>query len=144
MSGQWRKKLKKSFQKAIDLGLNEADVFYMLGMTFQKQSQYKLSLPYLQRASELDEDDEEILFQYGLSLAQVDEINMAKAVFHQVIDLNDQHSDAHYNLGVIALYQEEPEVSLNHFNAALAAQPDHLLAVNGKKKVEEFLEKYDG
>lgn len=134
---------QKNYQKAISLGLDEADVYYMLGMTFQQQSQYKLSLPYLQRASELNGNDMEILFQYGLSLAQVNEVDHAKAIFQNVIKQDEQHSDAHYNLGVIALYQDDPKTSLHHFNAALAVQPDHLLAANGKKKVEEFLKEND-
>ena len=129
---------QENFQKAIELGLEEGDVYYMLGMTLQKQEQFKLSLPYLLRATELAEKDEEILFQYGLSLAQSDNIIDAKTVFEKVLGINSEHSDAHYNLGVIALFHDDSHTALMHFEEALRSQPDHLLAANGKKNVEKL------
>src|SRR5699024_100780 len=54
------------FQQAIDHNLHEADVYYMLGYTFQKQEQDRLAIPFLLRATELDPDNVEFLFQYGL------------------------------------------------------------------------------
>ncbi|WP_042223369.1 tetratricopeptide repeat protein [Oceanobacillus manasiensis] len=132
-------KAQVNYQKAIELGLEEADVYYMLGMTFLQQEHDKLALPYLLRASELAPEDEEILFQYGLALAQSDHISDAGSVFGKVIRLNGAHSDAHYNLGVIALFEDKINKGLEHFERALEAQPDHVLAQNGKKNAEQLL-----
>src|SRR5699024_1274892 len=66
---------------AIELGLEESDVFYMLGIACQQQEQFKLALPYLLRAMELSPKDVEIAFQYGLSLAQCDHIQDAASIF---------------------------------------------------------------
>ncbi|WP_099158614.1 tetratricopeptide repeat protein [Virgibacillus ndiopensis] len=132
-------KAAENFKKAIELGLEESDVYYMLGMTFQKQDQLKLSLPYLLRASEMDKDDDEVLFQYGLALAQCNHIEEADSVFKSVLKKNSEHSDAHYNLGVIALYNDDAMGALDHFNKAITIQPDHILAANGKKQVEALL-----
>lgn len=111
----------------------------MLGLSFMNQEQFKLSLPYLLRASELNHEDDDILFQYGLALAQSNILNDAKQVFLDVLKLNPNHSDAYYNLGVIELFNENMEDALNCFNKALGIQPDHLLAANGKKNVESLL-----
>jgi len=137
------RKAQGYFQKAIDAGLNEADVYYMLGLTLQKEEQDKLAIPFLLRATELDPENDEFLFQYGLSLAQSNHIPEAESAFKQVLGKNSAHTDAHYNLGVISLFHENPEQALKHFNKALEIQPEHLLAQNGKKKVEEFLEEND-
>ncbi|MUK87014.1 tetratricopeptide repeat protein [Ornithinibacillus sp. L9] len=136
-------KAQEYYQKAIELGLEEADVYFMLGMTFQHQEHYKLALPYLLRATELNPDDVELLFQYGLALAQSNLIEDAKEVFQQVLAKDNEHSDAHYNLGVIELFQDQAEEALSHFNQALVIQPDHVLAANGKSKLEELLAEKD-
>src|SRR5699024_373276 len=123
---------KVHFQHAIDHGLKEADVYYMLGYTLQKQEQDRLAIPFLLRATELDPDNVEFLFQYGLSLAQSELIDQAETIFQQVLNQDEEHSDAYYNLGVISLFKEQAETALEYFNKAVDLQPDHLLAQNGK------------
>lgn len=131
---------KRNFKKAIDAGLDEADVYYMLGYTLQKDEQDLHAIPFLQRAAELEPDNEEFLFQYGLALAQNNHIDQAESVFLKVLTYNEKHSDAHYNLGVIALYKEKAEEALQYFEQATQIQPEHVLAQNGKKQVEKWLQ----
>ena len=133
-------KAQEYFQKALELGLEEADVYYMLGLSMQNLEQFKLALPYLLRATELDPDEVSYLFQYGLSLAQSNVIGDAKDVFEKVVAMDEEHSDAYYNLGVIAIYQDDPQQAISHFNQALQLHPEHYLAANGKEQVEKFLE----
>src|SRR5699024_7577609 len=115
----------------------------MLGIECQQQEQFKLALTYLLRAMELNPKDEEITFQYGLTLAQCDHIQDAASIFQDVLEINPKHSDAHYNLGVIAIYDEDLTKALQHFEQALANQPDHILAANGKKQINELLNHND-
>lgn len=134
------KQAKDFFKKAIDHGLDEeADVYYMLGFSLQKEEQNLLAIPFLQRAAELDPDNEEFLFQYGLALAQNNHIDQAESVFHEVLSKNKQHSDAYYNLGVISLFKENAEAALEYFHKAVDIQPGHILAQNGIKQVENLL-----
>lgn len=132
-------KAQENFQQAIELGLDVGDVYYMLGMSMNQQNLKALAIPYLQRAAELDDNDEAKLFQYGLTLAELNYLPEAKKVFEDVLQINQQHSDAHYNLGVLALYDENSTCALKHFTSALNHQPDHILAANGKEKVEALL-----
>lgn len=131
-------KAQQYFQQAIDLRLEVGDVFYMLGMSMIHQEFKTLAIPYLQRAAEIDPDDDKV-FQYGLTLAELNYLSEAEKVFKRVLKINQQHSDAYYNLGVLALFNENAIQALEHFNEALHHQPDHLLAANGKSKVEELL-----
>lgn len=132
-------KAQKNLQRSIELGLEEGDIYYLLGMSLLSQSHDTLALPYLLRATELAPNDDQILFQYGLALAQQQYLEDAKGAFQHVLKINEAHSDAHYNLGVLALYNEQAKEALDHFNKALQIQPDHLLAANGKEKLEELL-----
>lgn len=133
-------KAQKNYQKAIQLGLDDGDVYYMLGMTFKNNEQDLLGLPYFMRATELNPGDNESLFQYGLTLAQTNHLVEAQEVFEKILASDEKHADAHYNLGVIALIKDKAEEGLQHFEQALAIQPDHLLAKNGKREVLKALE----
>lgn len=115
----------------------------MLGMCFRNREQWKLSLPYLLRATELDSRDESFLFQYGLSLAQGELLEEAQKTFEKVLELNKEHSDAYYNLGVIALFHEKTKEALHHFEKALELQSDHVLAANGKKIALQYMEQFE-
>lgn len=133
------KEAQLRYHDALTHELDVSDVHFMLGLSLQYQELHTLALPYLLRAVEL-EPDEEKEFQYGLALAHEELLDEAKKMFDNVLKRNDQHSDAHYNLGVIALYDQDIETGLYHFEEALTYQPDHLLAANGKKQLQSFME----
>lgn len=133
-------KAQTYYQKAIDSGLEEADVYFMLGLTLQQQEHDKFSLIYFQRAKELKPKDEAILFQYGLALAQTNQVVLAKEMFESVLELDQFHSDAHYNLAVAYLFEEKAEEALVHLAKAIEIQPDHLLAADAKATVEALIE----
>src|SRR5690625_5470960 len=100
----------------------------MLGIACQQQEQFKLALPYLLRAMELSPKDEEIAFQYGLSLAQSDHIQVAASIFQDVLKINPEHSVAHYNLGVIAIYDEDIKKAILYFYQILLNKTDRIIA----------------
>lgn len=128
------------YQTAIKLGLNHSDAYYMLGMSLVNSNFHMHAIPYLLRATELDkDDDDEKLFQYGLALAKSEFLSEAEDAFHHVLKMNEQHSDAYYNLGIISLYHDELADALEQFSAALRIQPNHMLAANGKSKVKKLL-----
>lgn len=129
------------YLKAIKLGLDISDVYYMLGLSLMNEEHNMVAIPYLLRAIELDQTDDEKLFQYGLALANSRFLKEAKATFHKLIARNHSYSDAHYNLGMISLYDDETSAALIHFETALQIQPDHVLAANGKDQVRKLLNK---
>jgi tetratricopeptide (TPR) repeat protein len=127
---------KNMFELAMKKGLETGDNFFMLGMSLANLGSSKLALPYLQRSTELHENDPEAFFQYGLCLAREDFIDEAIAVLEQAVTIDPEHADALYNLGVAYGYKENGDKALEMFNRALAVQPDHLLAGHGKKLIE--------
>src|SRR5699024_2112715 len=115
--------------------------YFMLGMSLINQGYDKLALPYFMRAAELDPDDENIMFQYALTLAKNNQIDDAEKIFQTVVKKNPNHSDAHYNLGVIASFYSHYDEALHHFEEALRIQPDHMLAADGKRKIKAYTKK---
>jgi tetratricopeptide (TPR) repeat protein len=71
-----------------------------------------------------------------LCLAQLDLIDESIAQFEKCIELDSEHSDAYYNLGVAYGFKENSSKALAMFEKALEIQPDHVLAGYGKKLIE--------
>lgn len=125
---------EKMFKYCLTLGLEDADVYFMLGMTYVKRDDMILSLPFLQRATELDEQPES-LFQYGLALAKMNFEKEAEVVWHRVLKLDKRHADTLYNLGIVAANKQDNSLALAYFNDALTAQPNHTLALQAKENL---------
>lgn len=123
------KKARAHFLKSLELGLNkEGSVHFMIGLMYFKESEFERSLPYFLRAYELNTDDLEAYFQYGLSLAKCNYIQNAKEIFEDIIEKKDSHSDAYYNLGLIEIISKNPEKARELFLNAIHRQEDHILA----------------
>lgn len=127
------------YQESITKGLLEGDVYYMLGMSFYQLGDFRRALPSLSRAVELNGEDVDARFHYGMSLAQTEQIDDAIVQFNEVIK-QEEHADSYFNLGVAYAYKDNANKALEMFNKALDIQPDHMLSANGKKQMEEVLE----
>src|SRR5699024_11773808 len=106
----------------------------MLGMTYIKRDDMILSLPFLQRATELDEQPES-LFQYGLALAKMNFEKEAEVVWHRVLKLDKRHADTLYNLGIIAANKQDNSLSLDYFNDSLKVKSNKNFALQDKNNL---------
>lgn len=122
------------FTKATSLGMEEADVYFLTGLAHLGQGSPMLSLPFLQRAMEL-EDTTENTFQYALTLAECQYEKEAKQLFQQLIEKEPDHADSLYNLAVIAMNEDNAEESIHYLNRALEANPAHSLAQDVKEEL---------
>lgn len=127
---------EKAFQSALTNGLQESDVYFMIGLTHTYRDNDLLALPYFQRVVELNDTDVEGLFQYGLILAKLENIEQSMEVMEKVIKLDDSHADAYYNLGVCHAYLEHEEEAISMFRRAVEIQADHFLAGNALRLLE--------
>lgn len=124
------------FNKTLDLGLRDSDVFFMIGMTHVKREQDLLSLPFLQRATELAQEDAETIFQYGLGLAKTGYLEEAEHQLLDVLKLDKSHADARYNLALIKAKRHDPKKALDLLQQVLSDKPGHELAKQAKESIE--------
>ncbi|MDR4174421.1 hypothetical protein FO522_33535, partial [Bacillus nitratireducens] len=80
--------------------LQAADVTFLLGIKHVQLGHERLALPFLQKATELDERDVQAVFQCVLYFAVLEQLKEAKTYFEYVFEMNEKHLDAYYNLGV--------------------------------------------
>ena len=125
----------KLYQQALQTEIEQVDCNYMIGMAFNQLESFKLALPYLMTAAELDKDkDAEVQFQYGLVLCQLEMFNEAITQLKHVLTIDKNHVDARYNLG-LALFMKNEDIdeAITHFKEAVTIDPKHLLSQHALK-----------
>lgn len=120
---------EQALKTCISLQLEDNDVYYLLGMIYVKREMPLFGLPFLQRATELNEDERN-LFQYGLALAQTNHFKEAKDVFKKTLQINENHDDALYNLAIIYIHENQFEKGFDLLNQVISINPNHVLAKN--------------
>ncbi|QFF99523.1 tetratricopeptide repeat protein [Psychrobacillus glaciei] len=116
----------KLYEKAISNGIEGPDSYFMLGKSFEKTGQTKLSLPYLQRAYELDSNDSQIKLTYAIALASFEMFKEAEPILKEILEAEAENADAHYNLGVLyAVSTPNTEAALYHLKQAFTIQPTY-------------------
>ncbi|RIN77546.1 tetratricopeptide repeat protein [Staphylococcus simulans] len=130
----------KLYQQALQTGVDEADTNYMIGMSFNNLGDYKSALPFLMRAAELDQNqDEEIQFQYGLVLCHLELFDQAVKQLGIVLTINPKHTDALYNRGLAGyMFIEGINEAIPYFEKAIEIDPEHLLSQHALKTFSQF------
>ena len=132
----------KLYQQALQTEIEQVDCNYTIGMAFNQLESFKLALPYLMTAAELDKDkDAEVQFQYGLVLCQLEMFNEAITQLKHVLTIDKNHVDARYNLG-LALFMKNEDIDevITHFKEAVTIDPKHLLSQHALKTFTKMKE----
>src|SRR5699024_2976148 len=108
----------KMLQQAMNLGIQDSEVYYLLGLSHMKQQNNMLAIPFLQRAAELN-NDTDIKFQYGLVLAKTNYLKEAEKMLTEVIMEKPTHADALYNLGILKLHEEKLAEAIDFIDRAI-------------------------
>lgn len=132
-------KAAQKFQMALEKGLDEADVYFMLGISLLNQGEAKLAMPYLLTATEKNPDDIEAWFQYALVLAQLSLFDEAINAFNQVLAMDDTHADALYYLGTARLMHGEDSTIIKPlFEKVVTLQPEHEMALSALDAITAY------
>ncbi|HAR5501554.1 TPA: tetratricopeptide repeat protein [Staphylococcus aureus] len=98
----------KLYQQALQTEIEQVDCNYMIGMAFNQLESFKLALPYLMTAAELDKDkDAEVQFQYGLVLCQLEMFNEAITHFKEAVTIDPKHLLSQHALKTFTKMKEE-------------------------------------
>lgn len=115
----------KLYEKAVRYNLQGADAYYMLARSLEYAGSSKLALPYYQRAAELDKKDVQIQLSFGIILATLEMFKEAEVQLKEVLKLDENQADAHYNLGVLyAVSTDQIEDAKHHLQQAFTIQPN--------------------
>lgn len=128
----------KALRACIALEMEDAHVYYLLGMSYIHLKNPLLASPFLQRATELEENVA-YLFQYGLTLAKLEHDTEAKNVFEHILTIDENHADTLYNLAVIYMYDNHIKKAIHLLERTLELESNHQLA---SRLLEQIKEQY--
>lgn len=85
----------------------------------------KLAEEYYNRAYQLAQFDEQILFNLGVINMRQGRLERATDFYRQTLDIDAHHVGAHNNLGVCYLAKRQADLAEKHFKEVLRLQPDN-------------------
>src|SRR5699024_395498 len=112
-------------------------VYFMIGLSYVKQDNPILALPFLQRAINLDNKDAQKLFQYVLALSRTGYFIEAESYFNQVRVRYGTHPDVIDNLALVKVEQEDVLEALELLDKVLLQSPKHDLAKQAKATLQK-------
>ncbi|MEH7109522.1 MULTISPECIES: tetratricopeptide repeat protein [Bacillaceae] len=129
---------KDMFESAMKKGLESSDNFFLLGMSLMKLGQQKLAIPFLQRSVELNGDDLEARFEFGMCLLQNEYIEEAIAQFEECLMIDENYANACYFLGLSSAFKGNEGKALEMLEKGLRLDPEHLMALQATTLIEKL------
>lgn len=118
----------KYYEKAVELGYAENNIFYNLGMAYGEQKQYDKAERMFQRALELNRTDAEPHFGLGLLYQSRGDEPRAEQELQQAIALDPKHTDARATLAMLFAKAGKRDQAMAQLKAVLDIDPEHRLA----------------
>ncbi|CAD2076238.1 tetratricopeptide repeat protein [Phocicoccus pinnipedialis] len=127
------------FLSIYDKMSEDIDLNYMIALCHVNLNEARMAIPFFEVAIK-DNDDAEILFQYGVLLCQLGLLGQGESLLNRVTSL-EEHADAEYNLGLVKLTRDSDLLrAKTHFETAIRIQQDHLLAHHVLKEINKQLD----
>jgi len=97
-----------AYQKAIELNPRKPEYHQALALLYLNAGRLDEALrTYVEAYRQLGEPVDERLFELGQRLIQENKLDMAARVFERVIELNPNHAESYYELGVYNFYNAD-------------------------------------
>ena len=103
----------------------DADIWYNLGIQYEKIKDFKKAKKAYENAIELDPQDD-FYYNYGETLVELSEWEEALEVFKLVLKNNPQDGNSHFNLGLCYFKKEEMNLAIDHLQRAVEINPKRI------------------
>lgn len=120
-------------RKVCDIEPDYAPAFEELGVLYSLKNN-PLAVDYLATALKLQPSNTNAMYALAMYYQNIGNMDQAEALYHQMLDINENSADAWHNLGYIELtHYQDYERAIEYFDKALAADPDHQAALSNKQ-----------
>jgi tetratricopeptide (TPR) repeat protein len=128
-----------SFQTVIEIEPGYYDAHIQLG-NIEAARKNKIALQYYNNALRLQPGSTEALYDRGLLLQNMGEIDKAIEDYTAILKLDGGYADAHYNLGYIDLaYKKDYKSAIIHFTNAIQVNDKYAEAFYNRGLCYEFM-----
>lgn len=126
----------EEYERAIQLGLKQFDLFYNLGMAYAEYLRdYDKALEAFKQAEGMDPKNDEIHYALGLAYWFKESESEAVGELMKAINLNPRHVEAHSLLGEIYFRRRQYDFAKAEWNRVLEIDPNNEMA---RKRLEEI------
>jgi tetratricopeptide (TPR) repeat protein len=109
---------------ALEMEPSDTEALKLLAGLLQGRERFADSAAVLAQIETLTPEDADVPAVRGTMLAQAGDFTAAEAEYQRALDLNPEHPQAHYGLGLLyARYLERPDVALLQLEAATRLNP---------------------
>lgn len=132
-------KALSSFQTAVEVKSDYYDAHIQLG-NILAVNRDPLALQYYNNALRIRPNSTEALYNRGLFLQNVNELEGATTDYNNIIELDPAYSEAHYNLGFIDLaFNEDYQSAIKHFTSAINVNNEYVEAYYNRGLCYEYI-----
>jgi tetratricopeptide (TPR) repeat protein len=122
--------------------LASAEVEYNKGVEFFKKGNYHAAINKFESARKKGMASASLYYNLGSSYFKIEKYSTSKLYFTQVTQFPDKRVLAEYNLGLIAVKENNKEVALRHFNYVVKMGNENKLVLLSKRKIASIESAY--
>jgi hypothetical protein len=111
---------------------------YNEGVEFFKRGDYHSAIASFKSAEKKGMESASLFYNLGSAYYKIEQFDASKIYFTRVKQYPDQRALAEFNLGMIALEQNDTELALNHFKYAEANSKDKKIVDAAKQTIAEL------
>ena len=126
-------------KKVCNLYPDYEPAFEELGNLYATRSD-PMAVEYLTTAMRLEPNNTNAIYALAMYYQGIGQLDEAEALYHNMLDINENSADAWHNLGYIEmLYYKDYARAIEYFDKALLIDPDMKQAIINKQVAEEAL-----
>ena len=115
----------KHWEKAAELSTNKANIHSILGNAYKLMEDFEKSSKELKKAVEIEPDNFEYLYNFGLILFEQKKYEEAKNVFKKALKIHPNDYELLNDLAVTYYKSNDYRKALNYLNKALGINPEY-------------------
>jgi len=131
----------KSFEKALTIKSDYAEVHYNLGVTLQELGQLDAAVKSYENALAIKPDYANACNNLGNVLKDLGQLDASIKSFEKAIAIKPDYAEAHNNLGVTFQKLGQQDTAAKYYEKALAIKPDYAEAYRNHGNVQSDLKR---
>ena len=134
---------QRQFEKAIQMADDDkAEVFYNIGMSFERINQHKVALKYFMKVHAMEPENYYVHYDLAYCYERLDELDKSITHYQRYLDEDPFSEYVWYNLGIVYNKKDDYEKALEAYDFAIAINQNYSSAHFNKANTLSLLERH--
>lgn len=128
------------FESLVDISYDNQDAWtcYRIASSFYNLNFYDKAKIYFKKSVSLAPLNLDFKNELAGTLIKLNELDSAKLLLNNIVEMNPKYEKAYYNLGVLHAISHKYTLALEQFNKAIALNPNYDQAIRNKELIIEY------